>query len=81
MTVVRLLTSAIDETPWPGPDYSPTVFDGGYPHGNQIKPHDLYHSVMGPWYEYVLIEWAPFTGKKKGYDWVRIPGRPEEADW
>jgi hypothetical protein len=72
-----VLPGSVDENYWPGPPYSPTVFEGGFPHGNQAHPHDFYHSVMGPWYEYQKVAGA--FHNPKGYDWVRIDSG--EADW
>jgi|KBSMisStaDraftv2_1062788.scaffolds.fasta_scaffold513022_2 hypothetical protein len=76
MIVVRLLTDAVDHTPWPGPSYDPQVFDGGFPHADSHMANhgDLYHSVMGGWYEYQKIQ----TGKSFYFDWIRIPGDPRE---
>lgn len=70
--------SRIDEALWPGPDYSPVVFEGNFPHGNQANPHDLYQSALGGWYEYKR---AGTTSRVWPYDWIRIKNRPEEADW
>ena len=67
-----------DEEQWPGPPYSPKVFDGSFPIGEQANPHDLYHSVMGGWYEYMK---DPDTTSGMGYDWIRIKSDPEEASW
>lgn len=69
---------SVDESLWPGPDYSPTVFDGAFPHGNQARPHDFYHSVMGPWYEYKI---RSVGDTSIGYDWVMIKDVPEEVSW
>jgi hypothetical protein len=72
----------IDETPYPGPPYSPNVFDGGFPHGDQGKPHDFYHSQVGPWYELQRVRIrTKYKDVKVTYDWIMIDGPPEEASW